>query len=174
MLLKGNSLCLESSDEAVSHVGLGQLPTTRREEIVEMEYPTTSNSSSVCTAQCCVDVSNVFHSNDNLTIKSATSERTFSAVKHIYTYVRLTMTEKRLNNCLLLHVHKDLTDSLDLPSIAREFVFKYDERKKYFGNFFGLIKIYTVYPFNCVSTFKVIIFKSIVQNKILFTGPPTF
>ena len=46
--------------------------------------------------------------------------------------------------------------------------------KKYFGNVFGLIKIYTVYPFNCVSTFKVIIFKSIVQIKILFTGAPTF
>ena len=60
-------------------------------------------------------------------ITSATSERTF--------YVRSTMTEKRLNNCLLLHIHKDLTDSLELPSIAREFVFKYDERKKYFGNF---------------------------------------
>ena len=60
-------------------------------------------------------------------ITSATSERTFSALKHIYTYVRLTMTEKRLNNCLLLHIHKDLTDSLDLPSIVREFVFKYDE-----------------------------------------------
>ena len=45
------------------------------------------------------------------------------------------MTEKRLNNCLLLHIHKDLTDSLELASIAREFVFKYDERKKYFGNF---------------------------------------
>ena len=46
-----------------------------------------------------------------------------------------TMTEKRLNNCLLLNIHKDITDSLDLVSIAQEFVSKYDERKKYFGNF---------------------------------------
>ena len=45
------------------------------------------------------------------------------------------MTEKRLNNCLLLHVHKELTDSLDLVAVASEFVSLYDERKKFFGNF---------------------------------------
>ena len=32
------------------------------------------------------------------------------------------MTVKRLNNCLLLHIHKDLTDSLDLTSVAMEFI----------------------------------------------------
>ena len=42
-------------------------------------------------------------------ITSAMSERTFSAMKHLYTYVQSTMTEKRLNNCLLLHIHKELT-----------------------------------------------------------------
>ena len=68
-------------------------------------------------------------------ITSATAERSFSALKHLYTYDRSTMTEKRLNNCLLLNIHKDITDSLDLVSIAQEFVSKYDERKKYFGNF---------------------------------------
>ena len=62
-------------------------------------------------------------------IASATCERTFSALKHLYTDIRSTMTEKRLN------IHKELTDSLDLSSIAQQFVCKYDERKKYFGNF---------------------------------------
>ena len=32
------------------------------------------------------------------------------------------MTEKRLNNCLLLHIHKDVTDSIDLVEIAKEFI----------------------------------------------------
>ena len=32
------------------------------------------------------------------------------------------MTEKRLNNCLLLHIHKDVTDSIDLVEIAEEFI----------------------------------------------------
>ena len=47
-------------------------------------------------------------------ITTATSECTFSALRHVLPYLRPTMTEKRLNNCLLLYVHKELTDSLDL------------------------------------------------------------
>ena len=34
-------------------------------------------------------------------ISSATSERAFSALKHVLTYLRSSMTEQRLNNCLL-------------------------------------------------------------------------
>ena len=70
-----------------------------------------------------------------LPISSATSERTFSAMKHLMTYLRSTMREKRLNHCLLLHVHKSLTDGLDLISAAKEFISHYDERLKYYGNF---------------------------------------
>ena len=42
------------------------------------------------------------------------------------------MTEKRLNNCFLLHVHKELTDSIN---VAVEFTNANDERTKYFGSF---------------------------------------
>ena len=31
------------------------------------------------------------------------------------------MTEQRLNNCMLLNIHKDLTYSLDLFEIAKDF-----------------------------------------------------
>ena len=31
------------------------------------------------------------------------------------------MTEKRLNNCFLLHVHKELTDSINVTDVAVEF-----------------------------------------------------
>ena len=68
-------------------------------------------------------------------ITSATSERTFSVLRRLLTYIRSTMTEKRLNNCLILHVHKDLTDNVNLTDIAKEFVFSNDDRKRYFGNF---------------------------------------
>ena len=68
-------------------------------------------------------------------ITSATSERTFSALRRLFTYLRSSMTERRLNHCLLLHIHKELTDSLDLTSAAKEFVVLHDERKKYFGSF---------------------------------------
>ena len=70
-----------------------------------------------------------------LPVTSATSERTFSALRRLFTYLRSSMTEKRLNNYLLLHVHKELTDSLDLVAVASEFASLYDERKKFFGNF---------------------------------------
>ena len=45
------------------------------------------------------------------------------------------MTEKRLNNCALLHIHKDLTDALDLVAIAQMFSSLNDERIHYFGSF---------------------------------------
>ena len=66
---------------------------------------------------------------------SATSERTFSALKRVLTSVRSTMTEKRLNNCLLLHIHMDLTNSLDLTSVAMEFI-NNEERTKFFLDIF--------------------------------------
>ena len=47
-------------------------------------------------------------------ISSATSERAFSALKHILTYSRSSMTEQRLNNCLLIYIYKQLTDNCDL------------------------------------------------------------
>ena len=43
-------------------------------------------------------------------VTSSTAERTFSALKGVLTYVHSTMTEMSLNNCLLLHIHKDLTE----------------------------------------------------------------
>ena len=65
-------------------------------------------------------------------ITSSTSERSFSALKRLYTYLRSSMKENRLNNCLMLHIHKDYTDQLDLTAVAKEFVDRCD-RSKYFG-----------------------------------------
>ena len=61
--------------------------------------------------------------------------RTFSALKRLLTYLRSTMTEKRLNNCLLLHVHKELTDQLNITDIANEFISANSDRNRYFGSF---------------------------------------
>ena len=64
-------------------------------------------------------------------ITSATAERTFSDLRRSDTYLRTTMTQKRLNNCLLLHIHND---ACDMQVIANEF-FCNDERRKYFGTY---------------------------------------
>ena len=66
-------------------------------------------------------------------ITSATSERSISTLRCACTYLRSTMTEKRLNNCFLLHVHKELTDMCNLQELAKEFVERNDEQRKYFG-----------------------------------------
>ena len=51
-------------------------------------------------------------------ITTATGERSFSALRCIKTYLRWsTMSQQHLNNRMLLNVHKDLTDGLDLPTI---------------------------------------------------------
>ena len=65
-------------------------------------------------------------------IKSATSERSFSALRRVITYLRSTMTEQWLNQCLLSHMHKHITDSLDLKSIAKEFIASSKELRVHF------------------------------------------
>ena len=49
---------------------------------------------------------------------NATSERSFSAIRRVKTYHRTTMTQQHLNNLMVLHVHKEITDSLDLMNFA--------------------------------------------------------
>ena len=45
------------------------------------------------------------------------------------------MKQLRLNNIMMLHVHKTRTDSLDLVEVANEFVSFRDVRKSTFGTF---------------------------------------
>ena len=65
---------------------------------------------------------------------NATSERSFSTLRRLKTYLRNSMTQQRLNNLMVLHVHKDLTDRLDLASIVNEFIGESEHRTKFFGN----------------------------------------
>ena len=50
---------------------------------------------------------------------NATSERSFSALRRVKSYLRSTMLQERLN---YLHVHKDRTDMLCLKSAINNFV----------------------------------------------------
>ena len=52
----------------------------------------------------------------------AVSERSFSCLKRIKTYLRSAITNNRLNHLLILHIHKLLTDRLNLTKVADEFV----------------------------------------------------
>ena len=66
---------------------------------------------------------------------NATSERSFSALRRVKTYLRTTMTQQCLNHLMVTHVHKTSTDSLDLTNVAREFVAGREGRLRMFGDF---------------------------------------
>ena len=60
---------------------------------------------------------------------NAVSERSFSAMHRISTYLRSTMLQERLNTTMILHIHKDLTDLLDLKAVGNDFRAKSEHRK---------------------------------------------
>ena len=68
-------------------------------------------------------------------VTTATPERTFSVLKRVKTYLRSTMTQQRLNNAMLLHIHKEATDELDLVAVACSLAQSNDRRCKYYGSY---------------------------------------
>ena len=66
---------------------------------------------------------------------NAVSERSASAMRQIKTYLRSTMTQSRLNNVMLLYIHKHLTDTVNHIAILNEFTTANDDRRRHFGLF---------------------------------------
>ncbi len=66
---------------------------------------------------------------------NSSSERSFSALRRVKTYLRGTMLQGRLNNLMVLHVHHHRTDLLNLKEVANEFVSDCEHRLRIFGRF---------------------------------------
>ena len=66
---------------------------------------------------------------------NATSERSFSTLRRIKTFLRSTMTQVRLNNAMLLHIYSNMTESLNLIDIGNDFIFDSEHRLTLFGKF---------------------------------------
>ena len=64
---------------------------------------------------------------------NASSERIFSAMRRIKSYLRSTMSQRRLNHLMLVHVHKGLTDQLSAVNVANDFIAGNDHRQHVFG-----------------------------------------
>ena len=64
---------------------------------------------------------------------NATSERSFSALRRIKSYLRSTMTQARLNHLMILHYQQDFTDELDLKLVANEYISKNEARRSTFA-----------------------------------------
>ena len=65
----------------------------------------------------------------------STAERSFSSLRRLKTYLRSNMTDSRLNNLFLLHIHSERTDKLDLYHVAKAFASVNQRRVNYFGKF---------------------------------------
>ena len=64
---------------------------------------------------------------------NASSERSFSSLRFIKSYLRNSMGQERLNNLLLLYIHSEDTGALSIKAIADEFVETKEGRGCYFG-----------------------------------------
>ena len=47
-------------------------------------------------------------------VTSSTAERSFSALRRLKTFLRITMTQSRLNHAMTLHVHMERTNEIAL------------------------------------------------------------
>lgn len=68
-----------------------------------------------------------------LPVSAAPSERSFSALRRLKTWTRTTMSQRRLTHLALMHVHSDILDRLDIPSLVKIFIGNTPERKATFG-----------------------------------------
>ena len=66
---------------------------------------------------------------------NASSERYFSALRRIKTYICNTMNQERLNHLMLLYIHKDQTDLLNLCDVGNDFVCGHENCLSMFGKF---------------------------------------
>lgn len=66
-------------------------------------------------------------------VTSCSAERSFSALRRLKTWLRSTMTERRLNSVIICHTNKHMLDELNLKTLAAEFCQRSDIRKNVFG-----------------------------------------
>ena len=64
-------------------------------------------------------------------VTTATAERSFCVMYRIKTYLRSSITQKRLNYVIIPHIHKEKLDKLDLNSICSDFISKNQSRKAF-------------------------------------------
>ena len=69
------------------------------------------------------------------------SERSFSSLRIVKPYLRSTISQVRLNSIMTLHIHKELTDKLDLLEIGNDFVGASNHRQHTLGKFIPIDQV---------------------------------
>ncbi|XP_078613923.1 zinc finger MYM-type protein 1-like [Branchiostoma floridae x Branchiostoma japonicum] len=133
-----SSVFANDLDQRKLTIHLSMLPDIVKQELPDVKKVTSIRT--ICSAMSAGSHRTTFSQTHKLLrlyltipITSSTSERAFSSLKRLLTYLRSSMTEQRLNNCMLLHVHKDIVDTMDLNAIVTDFVSLNEERMRYFG-----------------------------------------
>ncbi|CAF2205024.1 unnamed protein product [Rotaria magnacalcarata] len=65
-------------------------------------------------------------------VRTATAERTFSTLNRLKTAIHSTMTQSRLNHCLLPHIYKEKIDKIDPRQIASKFISSNEKWQDFF------------------------------------------
>ena len=68
-------------------------------------------------------------------VSSCECERSFSALRRLKTWLRTTMTQRRLNHISICHVHQEQLDNVNVHELAKLFVQKSEIRRGIFGTF---------------------------------------
>ncbi|KAL2099388.1 hypothetical protein ACEWY4_005868 [Coilia grayii] len=66
-------------------------------------------------------------------VSVASSERSFSNLRRLKTWLRSTMTQKRLTHLSLMNVHCDILNALDIKPLMKDFIGTTPERQVVFG-----------------------------------------
>jgi len=72
---------------------------------------------------------------------NATAERSFSCLRQLKNYLTNKLTQEYLNQRMILHIHKQLIDQVDLIAILQEFVAENDRRIKLFWKEFCTVAL---------------------------------
>jgi hypothetical protein len=83
-------------------------------------------------AELLPELSKLFRLALTIPVTSCTSERSFSSLRRMKTYLRSTMSQQRLNHVAILHSHKNMCQELDLNDIADEFIHRTAVRRNTF------------------------------------------
>ena len=68
-----------------------------------------------------------------LPVSAASSERSFSSLRRLKTWLRSTISQKRLTHLALMHAHCDILDKVDIACLVKSFISNTPERKSTFG-----------------------------------------
>lgn len=66
-------------------------------------------------------------------VSTSTAERSFSALRRLKSYLRTTMTQRRLNSIAVLNAHQEILDDLDLRPLVNDFVKRNAVRRSMFA-----------------------------------------